>query len=230
MVQPELYGHRGAAGEAPENTANALAHLLRTGARRIEIDLRLSRDREVVVVHDSSIRRLSGRPGRISSLTAETLGRCAPPVPTLRDLISAGPEIEHWQLEIKPIAAAHRGLLIRKLVRTLKPLTDHPVRFTATSSSAAVLAALKAHCPALPRGVVVEHPGAFAYLPRFASRLAVVNLHLLSRWRVQHLQRSGIEVSVWTIKRWSEYVRARRLGVDSVIADHPQALMRALAG
>lgn len=224
MAPPELYGHRGGAGEAPENTVEALTHLLRTGARRVEVDLRLSRDRQVMVVHDASIRRLSGRPGRISSLTAASLGRSSPPVPTLRELIAAGTQIERWQLEVKPIDAPHRGLLIRELARILAPLANYPQRFTATSSSAAVLAGLRSHCPALPRGVVINKASAFAYLPRFASRLAVVNLRFLSRWRVQHLKRSGIAVSAWTVKTLEEYARARRLGVDSVVVDFPQAL------
>ena len=52
-----VYGHRGARGEAPENTIAGARHAIERGVRHLEIDLRLSADDELVVIHDTGPRR-----------------------------------------------------------------------------------------------------------------------------------------------------------------------------
>ena len=49
-----LFGHRGAAGEAPENTLTGFAHAVRVGVRAFELDVHLTLDGELVVIHDNS--------------------------------------------------------------------------------------------------------------------------------------------------------------------------------
>ena len=57
----QIFGHRGAAGEAPENTIAGARHAISRGTRYVEIDLRLSADNQLVIVHDNSTERTCGR-------------------------------------------------------------------------------------------------------------------------------------------------------------------------
>src|SRR6185369_3282212 len=69
MNSPLIIGHRGASAVAPENTMAAFREALALGADGIEFDVRLTRDRFPVVIHDSTLRRTGGSPHRVADLT-----------------------------------------------------------------------------------------------------------------------------------------------------------------
>ena len=58
-----IYGHRGAKGEAPENTLTSFQECLKHGVRRCELDLHLSMDGELMVIHDPTLKRTTDRRG-----------------------------------------------------------------------------------------------------------------------------------------------------------------------
>lgn len=66
---PRVIAHRGWSGSCPENTLPAFGAALALGVREIELDVWVSRDRELVVCHDPSIDRTSDRQGFIQDLT-----------------------------------------------------------------------------------------------------------------------------------------------------------------
>ncbi len=61
--------HRGASGQAPENTLAAFRRAAEIGVRHIETDLRITKDGRVVAMHDASLLRTTGLPMRVSSKT-----------------------------------------------------------------------------------------------------------------------------------------------------------------
>jgi len=76
LVQPPLVvGHRGAAGEAPENTLAAFELALRQGADGIELDVHLSADGVPVVIHDPRLDRTTSGAGRVRDHTLAALRR-----------------------------------------------------------------------------------------------------------------------------------------------------------
>jgi glycerophosphoryl diester phosphodiesterase len=68
-----LYGHRGGAAEAPENSVAAIRHARAAGAAGVELDLRRTADDRLVVCHDADLARVAGRPERIAALPAAEL-------------------------------------------------------------------------------------------------------------------------------------------------------------
>src|SRR5690554_3629409 len=60
---PAIVGHRGARGEAPENTLVSFHRAVAAGVPEIELDLRLSSDRQLFVLHDVDLERTTGRRG-----------------------------------------------------------------------------------------------------------------------------------------------------------------------
>ena len=96
--QPLIGAHRGGAAYAPENTLAAFAEGIRRGADLLELDIHLSREREVVVIHDHTVDRTTDGHGSVHELTVPELKRldagawldprfAGERIPTLREVI-----------------------------------------------------------------------------------------------------------------------------------------------
>ncbi|MDB4260708.1 glycerophosphodiester phosphodiesterase family protein, partial [Porticoccaceae bacterium] len=68
-----LVAHRGLQAGYPENTALSVQKAIEAGALYVEIDIQLSLDRQPMVYHDISLKRVSGQDAMISSLTCSEL-------------------------------------------------------------------------------------------------------------------------------------------------------------
>ncbi len=72
---PRLVGHRGACAVAPENTLASFAQAVADGADIVEMDVRLTADEQVVVMHDATVDRTTDGRGRVSAMTLAELTR-----------------------------------------------------------------------------------------------------------------------------------------------------------
>ena len=68
-----IYGHRGAAGEAPENTVTGFSYARSIGVRDYEFDAHLTRDGELAVIHDGSVDRTTNGRGTVEAMTMDEL-------------------------------------------------------------------------------------------------------------------------------------------------------------
>jgi glycerophosphoryl diester phosphodiesterase len=73
--RPRTVGHRGASALAPENTLRAIELAIEHGLDMVEVDVHLSRDGEVVVIHDADLMRSADRREAVARLTADELGQ-----------------------------------------------------------------------------------------------------------------------------------------------------------
>ena len=97
MTPPKVFAHRGASAYAPENTLPAFALAARQGADGIELDVHLSKDGELVVIHDETLDRTTNGTGAVKDHTlAELQALCAgngmsgfdgARIPTLREVL-----------------------------------------------------------------------------------------------------------------------------------------------
>jgi glycerophosphoryl diester phosphodiesterase len=124
---PWIVGHRGAAGEATENTPASVALAVRQGADLVEVDVQLTADGEVVAFHDWSLARLGGLHRKIEDSTWEELTRVRLSRPggeepaqlaTLAQILAALPPMVPLVLEVKRRRAA-RGAILDALAPTL---------------------------------------------------------------------------------------------------------------
>ncbi len=227
-----IYGHRGAKGEAPENTLVSFEQCLQHGVRRCELDLHLSRDGELMVIHDPTLKRTTGRRGKVVQHDADELvnydareggpGWKTPcPIPRLSELFEKC-DFEHWQLEVKSasrVRAARTVMAIKELAEQHR-LVD---RITVTSSSREVLRALNRLAPEISRGLVAEY--------NWLDPLKVARQHgcslLALKWtlctpeRLEKARKQGLHVSVWTVNEPALMRRLADFGVDSLITDYP---------
>lgn len=131
MVEPFLiYAHRGSSVKYPENTMLAFEKAISTGANGIELDVQLTRDKEVVIFHDWRLDRVFNKPGKISDYTlAELKGMDAGKwkgnqfrgikIPSLEEFMQFASRNKFViNIELKNFFSSHNGLE-NKVIRLL---------------------------------------------------------------------------------------------------------------
>ncbi|MCB1660955.1 MAG: glycerophosphodiester phosphodiesterase, partial [Pseudomonadales bacterium] len=68
-----IVGHRGARGEAPENTLSGFKYLKSLGVKALELDINVSQDKQLVVIHDDSLERTTTGTGLVKTHTSNQL-------------------------------------------------------------------------------------------------------------------------------------------------------------
>jgi glycerophosphoryl diester phosphodiesterase len=234
---PAIVGHRGARGEAPENTLPSFERAVIAGVPEIELDVRLSSDDELFVLHDPDLRRTTGYSGKAHSLLLSSLvthdarhaipGWPTPcPVPSLQQVLDSCPATMRFQLEVK---ANGRAPLKRIALRLAKLIEEQELRqrVVVTSSDAGFLRTMRHTAPDVVRGYVCE----YRYRKPIQQSVAlecdwlICHFGLVSASLMSHARRHGLGVSVWTVNDLKEAERLISLGVDSIITDFPSAFM-----
>ncbi len=235
-----IYGHRGAKGEAPENTLASFEQCLQHGVRRCELDLHLSRDGELMVIHDPTLKRTTGRRGKVAQHDAEELvkydarqggpGWKTPcPIPRLSELFEKC-DFEHWQLEVKS-ASRDRAARTVLAIKALAERYQLKERITVTSSSREVLRALNRLAPEISRGLVAEYNwlDPLKVARQYGCDLLALKWTLCTPERLEKAKKQGLHVSMWTVNEPALMRRLADCGVDSLITDYPGIAVSTLA-
>lgn len=241
MAQPLLYGHRGARGEAPENTLPSFRRTLEAGVTRVELDLHLSADGQLMVIHDPTLKRTTGLGGKVAQHTAAELQRMDArhntpgwpepcPIPSLEQLFSACPEFEHYQLEVKS-GSAGQSRLVLDAVNELVERFGLQDKVVLTSSSRTLLKTARDTGFRLPTGLVEEYGllDPLKSCQRYRCDYLILNWKLCQPHRVKRAQAQGLHVSVWTVNDPQLMLRLAEMGVDSLITDFPHLAVETLA-
>lgn len=245
----EIWAHRGASAEAPENTMRAFRLAAEQGADAIELDVHRTVDGELVVIHDETIDRTSTGRGVVADLTLAQLrehsydaahgsaghgsGPDGPrePIPTLEEVLEWLPAGMQANVELKTLPTFYPGIATRAVdIITASGVSD---RVWVSSFNHHTLAEVRAKAPQLRLGVLaVAHLwrpadyvcscGAAAYHPAAAS--------LQTPEVVAECHDAGLRVHVWTLDDPEHIRRAEALGVDAVITNAPGAARAALDG
>jgi glycerophosphoryl diester phosphodiesterase len=114
--RPRIIAHRGASADAPENTVPAFKRAFELGAEGVELDVRVTRDNQVVVFHDESTKRLTGIDKLVADQTLAELRKLKvnkqARIPTLKEAMATIPPGRAMFVEIKsdlstvPVVAA----------------------------------------------------------------------------------------------------------------------------
>jgi glycerophosphoryl diester phosphodiesterase len=228
---PKIIAHRGASAHAPENTIAAFQLALEQGADGIELDVMLSKDGHLVVIHDDTVDRTTDGKGYVREMTLEELKSLdageGQSIPTLDEVFEAFGGRFIINVELKNYTSVFDGLPIE----TAKLVKKHQ----------------------LGESVIVSSFNPFN-LPRFHARMPEVDLGLLTQpntakkwvWRlfkydalhphfsdvaqvlVAALHSRNRKVNVWTVDEPSEIQRLAALEVDSIITNDPKAAREVL--
>ncbi len=219
--------HRGLSSEFTENTITAFQAAAQAGFQAVELDARLTRDGEVIVLHDPSLARTTDGKSRVSDMRYDEVRGYATqhgPVPRLDDLLAALRDWRGvWNIEVKALAATepaihlleHHGLTDRALVTSFDP---------------SVLEIARGVNDAIARGLIVMGPIEQDEID-IAGELGCAWFNAdhtdLDAKAVATLRDAGLKVGAWTV---NDPVRAKdlaTLGVSCVITDR-RAVLHAL--
>jgi len=252
LPTPIAIGHRGCAGEAPENTLLAFERGLAAGAAILETDIHVTRDGVPVLIHDPEVDRITDGRGAVCDLTLEQLhrldaghrfsrdgGRSHPfrgqglRIPTFEETLKAFPGAR-FNLELKAdrpdIAEATVDVVVRHGRESLTLLT---------AGDDAVMTRLRSHIAA--RGVPVAlgastgdvldvvrsaQSGSAPTTPAMALQIPQEfgGRPLVTRALIDHAHAHAIQVHVWTINAIEEMTELLDLGVDGIVSDFPGRL------
>ena len=209
-----IIGHRGCAGEFPENTLAAVR-----GASphvdAIEIDVRRCASGELVVFHDERVDRLTEATGRVdefdyTALGSLTVGDSTESIPTLADVLAACPAAVSVNIELKTagltshLLAAVDDTSQEILVSSFDPTALEPLETTGLSTALLFADAFDAN------------------LDR-ASRLGCMAVHpehtLIEVEDITRAHERGFSVNAWTVETKPEVQRLLKGEVDGVIVD-----------
>ncbi|MEU2082934.1 glycerophosphodiester phosphodiesterase family protein [Streptomyces albus] len=211
-------GHRGVMGVEPENTLRSFVRAEREGLDVIELDLHLSKDGALVVMHDADVARTTDGSGPISAFTLAELRELdageGERVPVFDEVVDA--VRSPLQAEIKDRAAA------RVLAETIERRGLHD-RVTVISFHAEALRETRSHLPDIPLVLVAgrSSPTAPERAAELGAGMISLDLRHVDQDIVDRAHSAGIQVISWTVNTDEELARARTLGLDGVVTDMP---------
>ncbi len=246
----DVHGHRGAAGLAPENTLAAFRAAMAVGVDALEMDLHVTRDGEVVVIHDETLDRTTDGRGGIAELTLEQIKqrdagmKFAPAfqgerIPALREVIelvkASGNTRIRMDLEIK-YGEGQEGEPEDFEERVLKVLRQAGFvgRVNVISFYRPSLVKMKKLEPNVRTGLLVrgrEAPKDPAGLVRqYRADYYSPGFRLVTAGAVAALHLAGIPIVPWTVNEVAEMQRLIRLGIgnlagDGIATDFPNRLV-----
>jgi len=244
--RPLLIGHRGYPVRFPENTLASFEGAIQAGCDMIELDVTLTRDRKVVVIHDDTLNRTTNGKGVVFNHTLENIKRLdaggwfdprfsAQRVPELSEVMELTADRCMLNIEIKTSAfeASYPADAIEHQVVKLVKSSGAMDRVIISSFDQRILGRI-ADMNAPPAVALISNHGAdqgvlevllamkaFSWHPRFRA---------LSRKQVDRLHAAGLKVFPWTINTPDEAEKVLALGVDGLICNElrvmPERLKR----
>jgi glycerophosphoryl diester phosphodiesterase len=248
---PLVIAHRGGSLEAPENTLASIRHGVAVGSDWQEIDVTLSVDEHVVVLHDDTLERTTDGQGEVermtlAQLTALHAGRprwsesassrlrklgVTPPdfgarfaaerVPTLEAALA----VPGARLMIELKKCAHPAKLAAKVIGAVER-AGATGRVVLGSLEAELVEAVHGFDPSLPLVGIVETSAELQPMLEFPLSVLAVNQPLVEE--AAHELAPGVALWSWTAATIDEAEELWQRGVDGIITDAPEALLRHL--
>ncbi len=221
---PSVIGHRGAKRPGlAENTLESLRYA-HGWANVLEFDLRLTSDREVVLMHDATLNRTTNCAGLVASWTSADLrAQCRvgdQPIPTLTEVAAYASTVP------EPIAPELKNpTFTNEDIGRVLAILDHydlTRRTFVQSFTSEVLKRVHAIRPGLTLVLASTNPPSVPAVKDAGATRVAVDMTRLTAPRVRLYKRNGLKVWTFTALNRAGLVTARSLGVSAVVTDIPR--------
>lgn len=234
MRSPWIIAHRGASGQAPENTLAAFERAVQVGSPFIETDLQLTRDAHFVAIHDGTLERTTNGRGAVHDFTLAELRELdagkwfdrefsGERIPTLEETLEFSRKHDVvFYLELKYDSAwgMHHAL-----VAALRN-GNSAARTVVISFDPSTLLAVHDLDPSLMTGLLIEdRTEDFVQLAnRVGARQVCAASSLVTPEFVEQAHRSDLHVVAWTVNKSEEMRAMMSAGVEGIMSDFPDRL------
>ncbi len=213
ISKPILLGHRGARAsrKIPENTLASFELCLQHGCDGFEFDVRLSGDGQALICHDASVGGM-----KIANTASESLV-----LPTLEGVLRQFAHRAFLDIELKVAGLESQ---------TLAELRKHPPQkgYVVSSFLPEVLAATYDLDPAIPLGFLCETAAQLRGWREATAQWVIPRFDLADRELVELVHTAGKRIMVWTVNRAEGMREFAAWGVDAIISDETEMLVRSL--
>jgi len=237
----KIFAHRGASGYAPENTLTAIKKAIEMKADGIEIDIQLTKDGKIVVMHDWKVDRTTTGRGFVYELdfdyirsldagqwyTKDFIGEV---VPTLEEVLDILPNDMMLNIEIKDTARKHSNIE-EKMLEVLKKYPEKFDNIIVSSFHHDKIKRLQELEPKLKLALLTDSE--FIEIEKYLSTNGLNSysyhpeINLISKEDVEILHEKGIKVFVWTVNKEEDLAYLIKLGgnyVLSILVDKPEGI------
>ena len=215
-------GHRGARAYEPENTLSSFRKAVELGADAVELDVRKTKDNNLVVIHNADVNKTTNGEGPVNELTLEQIQKLVTDknehIPTLDDVLDAIGKRVKVLVEIKETGTEKQ---ILSLIRE-KGLIANVILVSFHEESLRKVRELN---DKVETGLIyVRHKNPIQ------AALDLKANYLLSLYRFTHsanikkAHENGLKVIVWTINNKEEVEEYKKKGVDGIASDRPDIL------
>jgi glycerophosphoryl diester phosphodiesterase len=233
-----VIAHRGFSSRAPENTLVAIRQAIEVGADMVEIDVTVTSDGHVILLHDETLDRTTDGQGLPTEKTLDEIrrldagswfgpGYAGEKIPTLSEALETVKNRILINIEIKSeavergvvpkvaILIVEHGMLDQVVVSSFSPEALRLMKITDPAVITATLFNKELHTDRDPLEIIME----------VGSRGFNISGKRLTVEMVERCHKHGIPVAVYTVNEPSEMRRLIELGVDAVFTDHPDRML-----
>ena len=215
-------GHRGAKGYKPENTLASFAKAIELNVDAIELDVHLSSDGEIMVIHDETLNRTTTKTGFVSDYSASELKKLG--IPTLEEVILLVNKRCVINIEIKEATATPKVLqLIEKSVNEQHWKYN---QFQISSFNWEALSMVSKINSKIAIGVLAEASieKALAFAIQIKAHSINPYFKLLNSENVNLIHSNGFKIYTWTVNTPEDLIFVKSLNVNGIISDFPDRI------
>ena len=223
-----IIGHRGAKGHAPENTLISFQKALDIGVDGIELDVHLSADDQIIVIHDETVNRTTNGNGFVNQLSLQELKALriadAHQIPTLAEVLDLVDRKIVINIELKGKHTAKPVLtLIEKYIATKNWNYNS---FLISSFDWNALQEVHQLNPKIALGVLTETDVdlAIGFAQFIKAKSIHPYFHLLDKENTMLMQQKGFQVFPWTVNEPEDIQKIKSYTVNGIITDFPDRI------
>jgi len=227
----KIYGHRGNMGHFPQNTLLSFEKAIEQGAHGIELDVHLSKDGEVVVIHDESLERTTNGTGFVKDFTLIELKQLdaghGQTIPTLKEVYSFLRSTEaELNIELKTHIFNYEG--IEEKVLSITKAHSEGRKVVYSSFHLPTILRIKAldasaNIAWLLHNTLLSHPA------QYIQALGLEALHLEKDMLLsnpEHYKDVYEKLRIWTVNNAQDVTTLLQLGVGAIISDFPGEMLK----
>ena len=215
-------GHRGAKGYVAENTLASFQKAINLGCDGIELDVHLSKDQKVIVIHDETINRTTTGKGFVNNFTSSELNQFG--ISTLKKILNLIDKKCFVNVEIKDDKATKFVLKILQKYISEKKWNSN--LFQISSFDWNILQLCHLENKKISLGVLTENSVEEAII--FAKKIKAHSINpyfkLLTTKNVQLIHENGFKIYPWTVNQPEDITFVKSLNIDGIISDFPDRI------